>query len=133
MTVRPAALHQPKSGADSQPFAGFRSQSAKPGSQLPTTQPPPLQVIVACAIALFGFAALPRPEHGEKNKLAAAGARSSAIDPAAETAFRALERESPQAAAYAISSLEPFVRAGVLELCRADRRAAIEAFLLRRQ
>jgi flagellar M-ring protein FliF len=113
------------------PFA----RAAVPAQNTVTQSPEPKALapaIVACAIALFSFASLPRVAGHRAAKPAVAQdapARADPIDPRAAAAFDALADESPQAAAYVIASLEPDVRSGVLSLCAGYRRAAIESFL----
>ena len=137
------------------PFA-----SATPAGRTEAPAPAPdraiFPAVVACALALFGVASLPRVisrteertparrdvalaerRHAQAGPSATsddryrACERRASVDPSAARTLDALTGESPQTAAYVLASLGADVRADVLTLCEPERRSAIEAFLER--
>ena len=138
--VRAAAGADLKAGdevvVESVPFAAPASPSpSSPASPQPAAAQAFVPAAVACALALLGFAAIPRIPRQVVERLwqpvpmQAGDARPEGIDSRAAPTFESLAGESAQTAAYVMRSLDDAHREGVLRLCSPDRRAAIRSFL----
>lgn len=90
---------------------------------------------VACAVALFGFASLPlvrvpvRAGAKDETPVREQHRPDDRFDHRAASVLASLEGESPQAAAYVLTSVPDDVRNAVLDRCAPSRREGITAYL----
>jgi flagellar biosynthesis/type III secretory pathway M-ring protein FliF/YscJ len=84
---------------------------------------------LACALALFGFASIPKTDRCVVKTEAAPTAPSAVLSEAAARIAREISGESPQAAAYVLSSTCAATRDEVLTVMGASRRSEIARYL----